>query len=55
MGKKSVTVGVRVDLELEKLLKSIAAKEDRTVSYVARHLIIDALKAKKLLKSAPKE
>lgn len=50
MGKKNVTVGVRVDSELEELLKSIAKKEDRTVSYVTRELIVEGLKAKGILK-----
>ncbi|MCH6259170.1 ribbon-helix-helix domain-containing protein [Puniceicoccaceae bacterium K14] len=50
MGKKNVTVGVRVDEELDQLLKSIAKKEDRTVSYIARELIVEGLKVKGILK-----
>ena len=50
MGKKSVTVGVRVDSEMDELLKSIAKKEDRTVSYIARELIVEGLKVKGLIK-----
>lgn len=50
MGKKNVTIGVRVDSELEEILKSIAKKEDRTLSYVARELIVEGLKAKGTIK-----
>ena len=55
MGKKSITVGVRVDSELDDLLKAIAAKEDRSVSYIAREMILEGLKAKKLLKPKKKK
>lgn len=50
MGKKNVLIGVRVDEELAAVLKDMAEKEDRSVSYITRHLLIDALKAKGLMK-----
>lgn len=50
MGKKNVTIGVRIDSELEAILKSIAKKEDRTLSYVARELIVEGLKARDIVK-----
>jgi predicted transcriptional regulator len=36
-------ISIRVDQPVVDLLKKIAAKEDRTVSYVARRLLLKAL------------
>jgi len=46
VNKKDITLGVRVDAELEGLIKSLAKKEDRSVSWTVRNLIIAGLKAK---------
>ena len=49
MGKKNVLIGVRVDEELAAVLKELAEKQDRSVSYITRNLLADALKAKGLI------
>lgn len=46
MNKKDITLGVRVDSDLEKVIKSLAKKEDRSVSWTVRDLIVTGLKAK---------
>lgn len=48
MNKKDVILAVRVDAEIEKLVKSMAKKDDRSVSWIVRELIITGLKAKKI-------
>ena len=44
--KKDITLGVRVEAGLEEQIKALAEKEDRSVSWMIRHLIIEGLKAK---------
>jgi len=44
--KKDITLGVRVDADLEEQIKSLAEKEDRSVSWILRHLILEGLKVK---------
>lgn len=46
VNKKDITLGVRVDSDLEKVIKSLAKKEDRSVSWTVRDLIVAGLKAK---------
>jgi hypothetical protein len=48
MDKKDVILAVRVEDHLEKLIKSMAEKEDRSTSWMLRHLILEGLKAKKI-------
>jgi predicted transcriptional regulator len=50
VNKKDITLGVRVDSDLEKTIKALAEKEDRSVSWILRDLIVAGLKAKKLLR-----
>ena len=44
--KKATTLGVRVDADLEEQIKSLADSDDRSVSWMLRHLIVEGLKAK---------
>ena len=46
--KKDITLGVRVDADLEQQIRSLATKEDRSVSWILRHLVLEGLKAKGL-------
>ena len=41
-------MGVRVEADLEEQIRSIAEKEDRSVSWMIRHLILEGLKSKRL-------
>lgn len=52
--KKEVILTVRVDPEIKDLISSIAKEDDRTVAWVTRSLITEALQARRLLKSKPK-
>ena len=52
--KKEVVLTVRVDPEIKDIIDSIAQKGDRTVAWVTRSLITEALQARKLLKSKAK-
>lgn len=44
--KKESILGVRVEADLEEQIRGLAEKEDRSVSWMLRHLIIEGLKAK---------
>jgi len=44
--KKDITLGVRVEAYLEEQIRALAEKEDRSVSWMIRHLILEGLKAK---------
>ncbi len=48
--KKEAVVTLRVDHEINKIIRAIARKEDRPIAWVARKLITEALEARKLLK-----
>mgnify|MGYP003446970945 FL=1 len=52
--KKEVVLSVRVDPEIKGIIDSIAQKGDRTVAWVTRSLITEALQARKLLKPKAK-
>ena len=52
--KKEVVLTVRVDPEIKDIIDSIAQKGDRTVAWVTRSLITEALQARKLLKPKAK-
>ena len=49
--KKDVVITVRVDSEVDEIIRDLAQKDDRTVAWVARKLIIEALVARRLLKA----
>ena len=51
--KKEVVLSVRVDSDIDDILRSLAKKDDRTVAWIVRKLIIEALEARKLLKTKP--
>lgn len=52
--KKEVVLSVRVDSDIDNILRALAEKEDRTVAWVIRKLIIEALEARRLLKTKTK-
>lgn len=52
--KKEVVLTVRVDPEIKEIISSIAEKDDRTIAWVTRSLISEALQARKLLKPKKK-
>ena len=52
--KKEILITVRVDSDIKDLIDTIAEKDNRAVAWVTRNLIIEALKARKLLKSKTK-
>lgn len=49
--KKEVVITVRVDSEIDEIIRSLAAKEDRTVAWITRKLITEALQKRKLIKA----
>ncbi len=51
--KKEVILSVRVEPDIDVLLRTLAKKDDRTVAWIVRKLIIEALEARKLLKTKP--
>lgn len=51
--KKEVVLSVRVEPDIDDILRALAKKEDRTVAWIVRKLIVDALEARKLLKTKP--
>jgi predicted transcriptional regulator len=52
--KKEVVITVRVDSETDEIIRSLAKKDERTVAWITRKLITEALEARKLLKSKSK-
>ena len=54
MTKKNTTLSVRVDEETEKIVRSLAQKDDRTMGYNVRQLVDEALKARGLIKPKKK-
>ncbi|WDD97878.1 hypothetical protein [Thalassomonas actiniarum] len=53
--KKDAVVTVRVESEIHSILNDLAKKDDRTVAWIARTLIAEALEARNLLPSQDKE
>ena len=49
--KKLFVLTVRLDSETDEALRAIALADDRTLAWVARKLIIEALQARKAIKS----
>lgn len=43
--KKDIVLTIRIDGQLDKTLQSLAEKDDRTIAWVARNLILEALEA----------
>ena len=48
--KKIIVLTVRIDSDTSEAIKALAQADDRSLAWVARTLIIEALKARKLLK-----
>jgi predicted transcriptional regulator len=44
--KKETILGVRVEADLEEQIRTLAEEEDRSVSWILRHLILEGLKSK---------
>ena len=49
--KKEVVLTIRVDVEVDQAVRAIAQEDERTVAWVARKLITEALVARGLLQS----
>ncbi len=47
--KKEAVLTLRVDYEVNDVIRALARKEDRSIAWVARKLITEALEARKLL------
>jgi hypothetical protein len=43
--KKESILGVRVEADIEEQIRSLAEKEDRSISWMLRYLILEGLKA----------
>ena len=48
--KKDVPYTVRVESQVAIIIKKLADEDERTISFVLRKLIVEALEARKLLK-----
>lgn len=46
--KKDLVLTVRVDTEMNSLIQSLAKKDDRTVAWMLRKLITEALEAREI-------
>jgi len=44
--KKESILGVRVEADLEEQIRTLAEEEDRSVSWMLRHLILEGLKVR---------
>jgi len=53
--KKETVVTIRVTPELKALIQKIAEEDDRTVGWMARKLIIEALEFRSVLKKTEKK
>lgn len=47
--KKNTTIGVRVDDDLLEILRKLAIEDERPVAAMTRKLVLEALKARKLI------
>ena len=48
--KKEVVLTLRVDTEINNAVRLLAKRQDRTVAWMARKLIIEALEQRKLIR-----
>jgi len=48
--KKEIVLTVRVNSETKDIIDTLAKKDDRTVAWITRQLITEALKTRKLYK-----
>ncbi|WDE10625.1 hypothetical protein [Thalassomonas haliotis] len=53
--KKDAVVTVRVETEIHDILNGLAKKDDRTIAWIARTLISEALVARQLLPAQEQE
>ena len=49
--KKDIVLTVRIDKKLHSIISELAKSDDRTIAWIARKLIEEALQKRKLLKS----
>ena len=47
--KKDISMTVRLEAPLGEIVQKLAKKDDRSIGYVLRMLIVEALQARKLL------
>ncbi|BBO77797.1 hypothetical protein DSCW_52140 [Desulfosarcina widdelii] len=52
--KKDIVLTLRVDSEMDQIIRSLAESDERTVAWVTRKLIEEALIARNLLKPKKK-
>jgi len=53
--KKEVIITARITSEMKEIIQSIADKDERTVAWMVRKLLIEALTAKGLLKTKKRD
>lgn len=49
--KKEVIITARVTPEIKEAIQSLADKDERTVAWIVRKLLVEALESRKLLKN----
>jgi predicted transcriptional regulator len=49
--KKEIVITARVDSDIDKVIRELAKKDDRTIAWVTRKLISEALESRGLLKN----
>ena len=55
MGKKEVVITSRVSSEMMDILKSIADEDDRTIAWVVRKLLVEAMEARGFINKEDKK
>ena len=55
MSKKNTTISIRIDIDAEEQMNILAKQDDRTIGYIARQLINEALEARGLVKKPSKK
>jgi hypothetical protein len=49
--KKEIVITARVDSDIDKIIRELAKKDDRTIAWITRKLISEALESRGLLKN----
>ena len=52
--KKNIVLTIRIDEEMQTIIKTLSEDDDRTVAWMSRKLIEEALENRKLLKTSKK-
>lgn len=53
--KKEVIITARITLEMKEIIQSLADKDERTVAWMVRKLLIESLTARGLLKTKKRD